>query len=137
MPDDLTQSGIIAEVSTSILKATSFRSTTSDKSLYHRRVAEGANRRRMLVKSPGYVNCQDYDHPNYETVAEIHNRPGPLLFRIGSFLPELINSQSADLRFERLAWYSKFSGRSGRSGNPPMGLGESSFDHFHFTICQR
>jgi hypothetical protein len=57
-------------------------------------------------------------------------------FRGASLLPVLIDAQPADLRFQRLAWYPEFRGRSGRSGYPPMALGESSFDHFHFTICQ-
>jgi hypothetical protein len=40
------------------------------------------------------------------------------------------------LPFICLAWYAEFRGRSGRSGYPPMSLGENSFDHFDFTIFQ-
>ena len=54
----------------------------------------------------------------------------------GRFCPYLSMRQPPDLRFQRLAWYPEFRGRSGRSGNPPMALGESRFDHLHFTICQ-
>ena len=57
------------------------------------------------------------------------------LFR-RSLLSVLIEAQSADLRVQRLAWYPEFRGCSGGSGYSPMALGESSFDHLNFTICQ-
>src|SRR5215469_3476574 len=64
-------------------------------------------------------------------------RPGGMrLLRGRSLLSELIDAQSADLRVQRLAWYPEFRRRSGRSGYSPMALGESSFDHLNFTICQ-
>ena len=60
---------------------------------------------------------------------------GPLtLFGDGSFLSVLIEAQSPDLRFQRLSWYPEFRSSSGRPGYPPMTLGKSRFDHFHFTM---
>jgi hypothetical protein len=65
-----------------------------------------------------------------------HSDTRPSCLSGGSPLPVLIDTQSPKLRFQRLARYSESSGRSRRSGYPPMGLGKSGFDHFHFTIVQ-
>lgn len=62
-------------------------------------------------------------------------RGGPRLSGV-PLLPVPVDAQPPDLRFQRLAGYSEFRGRPGRSGYPPMGLGKGSFDHFHFTIVQ-
>jgi hypothetical protein len=53
-----------------------------------------------------------------------------------SLLPIIVDAEPPDLRFQGLAWDPKFRGRAGGSGYPPMGLGESSLDHFYFTIPQ-
>jgi hypothetical protein len=67
---------------------------------------------------------------------EAQRAANQLLFRGRWLLPVLFDAQPPDLRFQRLSWYPEFRSRSGRSGYPPMGLGEGSLDHFHFTIIQ-
>ena len=54
--------------------------------------------------------------------------------RGGSPLPVSVYAEPSDFRFQRLAWYPELRGCTGRSGYAAMGLGESGFDHLHFTI---
>src|SRR5258706_12388105 len=62
---------------------------------------------------------------------------GETLFGGWRLLPVLINAEPLDLRLQRLPWDTEFRRRAGRSRDAAMGLRESRFDHFDFTICQR
>jgi hypothetical protein len=51
--------------------------------------------------------------------------------------PVLIETQSPDSRFQRLPGNPEFRGRAGGTRNSSVAFGKSSFDDFHFEICER